>query len=125
MKDNNGVATAAAAIKDLLFYLVDYDQQIEVLEKVLEAARAAHKKPRFEILSVQGLEESVAAYPWNDVMEFKARAVYVFTRNITNNHSPERAAELLFSQLYGVPGSGLLLEYLSDLPRKAQLKTAL
>jgi hypothetical protein len=54
---------------------------------------------------------------WNMVMQFKARLIYVFIRNITNNHSPAEAARLLFTRHQTAPGSGYLSDYLDDLPR--------
>jgi hypothetical protein len=35
---------------------------------------------------------------WNDIMRLKSAVVYTFLRDITNNHSPEDAARLLFRE---------------------------
>ena len=51
-------------------------------------------------------------------MQFKARLVYVFTRNIRKNHSPANAAKLLFTRQRMAPGSGYLADYLDKLPRR-------
>ena len=45
---------------------------------------------------------------WNDIMRLKSAVVYTFLRDITNNHSPEDAARLLFREHRFVPGSGWL-----------------
>ena len=55
----------------------------------------------------------------SEVMELKARAIYRFTRNITNNNSPEDAANLLFRHHSGIGGSGYLDEYLEPPVRLA------
>jgi hypothetical protein len=47
-----------------------------------------------------------------EIMLFKARVIATFVRDITNNHSPEDAARILFSRQPGVPGLGLLFDYL-------------
>jgi hypothetical protein len=57
----------------------------------------------------------------SEVMELKARAIYRFTRNITNNTDPEDAADLLFRHHGGIGGSGHLDEYLE---RPARLAVA-
>jgi hypothetical protein len=55
----------------------------------------------------------------SEIMELKARAIYRFTRNITNNSSPEDAADLLFGHHSGIGGSGHLDEYLEQPARLA------
>ena len=55
---------------------------------------------------------------YSDPIENSAiRAVCSFVRNISNNHSSEDAARLLFSHQPNVPGSGYLQDYIGDLPR--------
>jgi hypothetical protein len=64
---------------------------------------------------------------WNRIMRLKAAVVYTFTRDITNDHSAQDAALILFKQQREVdasgvvihptvPGSGYILEYLDGLP---------
>jgi hypothetical protein len=55
----------------------------------------------------------------SEIMELKARAIYRFTRNITNNATPEDAADLLFGHHGGIGGSGHLDEYLEQPARLA------
>jgi hypothetical protein len=55
----------------------------------------------------------------SEIMELKARAIYRFTRNITNNTSPEDAADLLFGHHGGIGGTGHLDEYLEQPARLA------
>jgi hypothetical protein len=64
-----------------------------------------------------GFDTSPGLRYWNDIMRFKARVICTFVRNITNNHAPKVAAQLLFRHQHDVPGSGYLEGYLDDLPR--------
>lgn len=53
---------------------------------------------------------------WNLALRLKALMIQVLVRDITNNHSKEDAAAILFAhQRYG-HGSGCLLDYIEDLP---------
>jgi hypothetical protein len=51
----------------------------------------------------------------NVIMRLKSLVVQVFIRDITNNHSPERATEILFAHHRHGSGSGLLEDYLRNL----------
>ena len=51
-------------------------------------------------------------------MRLKSLVVQVFARSITNNHSPQDAAALLFADHRYGTGSGCLGDYIDDLPRK-------
>jgi hypothetical protein len=51
-------------------------------------------------------------------MRLKSLVVQVFTRSITNNHSPKDAAGILFARHRHGYGSGSLGDYIDDLPRK-------
>src|SRR6267142_1800605 len=62
---------------------------------------------------------------WNDIMRLKSAVVYTFLRDITNNHSPEDAARLLFREHRFVPGSGWLPAFarFPKLPARPQYPT--
>jgi len=49
----------------------------------------------------------------------KAAIAYSFIRLICNDHSPEDAARILFGTNHGGNGSGLLADYIDNLPRPA------
>ena len=51
-------------------------------------------------------------------MRLKSLVVQVFARSIRNNHSPQRAAEILFAHHRHGTGSGDLSDYIDDLPRE-------
>ena len=127
MAEDPEIETAALVIEDLL-RLVEPEKRAAVLAKAV-AAEDAERKEReargfsFKLIDAGDPEqwERWKASPgfryWNRIMRFKARLIYVFTRNVTNNHSAADAAKLLFSRHQMAPGSGYLSEYLDDLPR--------
>jgi hypothetical protein len=122
------IETAAVVIEHLL-HLVTPDKRAAVLARAVENEKAEQKEREkhngFNVIDVSDPEEwkrhqaSPGFRYWNDVMQFKARLVYVFTRNITNNHSAADAAGLLFARHQMAPGSGYLEEYIDRLPRPA------
>jgi hypothetical protein len=111
------IETAAAVIEDLLF-LMPPEKRAAVLAK----ATQTEAKERIEQEKNGGLNfirfdndewmQSPGIRYWHDIMRFKAQVIYTFTRNITNNHSKEDAAKLLFSQQRNCSGSGYLEQYL-------------
>jgi hypothetical protein len=111
------VETAAAVIEDLLF-MVAPDKRAAVLARATEVEKeeSAERQKHGGLRWWSGAEMACMDCPgiryWHDIMKFKADVVYTFTRNITNNHSPENAAKLLFSRKLGRPGSGYLEQYL-------------
>jgi hypothetical protein len=105
-------AVAAAAIEDLL-YLVP-------AKKRAAARKDREKHGEFRMMSFAeiGFDTSPGLRYWNEIMQFKARAICTFVRDITNNHSAEDASRLLFRRQPDVSGSGYLEEYIDDLPRE-------
>jgi hypothetical protein len=118
------IETAAVVIEHLL-HQVTPDKRAAVLERALETEKAEQKeREKHNGLRVWSAAEMADMNTpglryWNDVMEFNARLVYVFTRNIVNNHSPKNAAKLLFTRQRAAAGSGYLEEYIDHLPRPA------
>jgi hypothetical protein len=117
-KDIQNVEAWAEVVEDLL-YLVPTDKRAAVLALATEKERQEQKK-RDEsggLIIMNAAELANATFPhWNVIMRLKALLIQVLVRNITNNHSKEDAAAILFAhQRYG-NGSGYLLDYLEDLP---------
>jgi hypothetical protein len=117
------IETAALVIEHLL-HLVTPDKRSAVLARAVENEKEREEHGgRLNVIDAGDPEEwkRYQASPgfryWNSIMQFKARLVYVFTRNITNNHSAADAAELLFARHRMAPGSGYLAEYIDRLPR--------
>ena len=98
------VMAMATVVKHLL-----NDAPPDKREAVLTAAHSmiARDLASDVVMSVDHTPEIMS-----EVMELKARAIYRFTRNITNNTNPEDAADLLFHHHSGIGGSGYLGEYL-------------
>lgn len=111
--------TAALVIEDLLD-LLPPEKRAAALAKAVAVENARGERRKTDPLEMEflddGFSERFMKSPsfryWNRVMRLKARLIYVFTRNITNNHSPEDAARLLFERHHNVAGSGWLSEYL-------------
>jgi hypothetical protein len=117
-------AVAAAAIEDLLF-LIPAKKRAAALAIASKAEAAARKdrekRGEFRLMSfaelMAGFDTSPGLLYWNEIMQFKARVICTFVRDITNNHRAEDAARLLFRWRRNVPGSGYLEEYIDNLPR--------
>jgi hypothetical protein len=112
------IEVAALVIRDLL-YRVAPEKRAAALARAAEREAQEAAKPQFEIRCASEIDfaNSPGIRYWHDIMKLKARVAYTFIRNITNNHAPEDAAELLFQQQCGVPGSGYLEQYIDKLPR--------
>jgi hypothetical protein len=106
------VETAAAVIEDLL-YLVPAEKRAAVLARATELEAHQRTGGAFVIFDAGDLSaDSPSLRCWSGIMRLKARLIYTFVRNITNNHAPQDAANLLFSQQRGRPGSGYLEHYI-------------
>jgi hypothetical protein len=121
--DIENVEAWAEVIKSVL-YLVPIDRRATVLALAVKNEEAECKEReasgRFRIRSfeelTEGFKNSPAFRHGNAIMRLKSLLVQVFVRAITNNHSAEDAAQILFaSHPYG-NGSGELRDYLRDLP---------
>jgi hypothetical protein len=109
-------------IEDLLF-LVAPSKRIEVLERAVAneeaASRKRHASCGLEVWTIADLPVTQACPGWrysNSIMQFKSLIIQVFLRNITNNHSREDAAKILFMGHRNGTGSGWLPDYLDGLP---------
>ena len=102
------VMAMATVVKQLL-----NDAPPDKREAVLTAAHSmiARDLASDLVMSVRQTPEMMSE------VELKARAIYRFTRNITNNNSPEDAANLLFRHHGGIGGSGYLDEILEPTVR--------
>jgi hypothetical protein len=94
----------------------------EIVEDLLHQAPPEHRRDilKLALAKEEKSERARRAAPskppdfdcWHDKMTIKAAVAYTFVRNITNNHSREAAARLLFRQHRDAPGSGYLDQYL-------------
>ena len=102
------VMAMATVVKQLL-----NDAPPDKREAVLTAAHSmiARDLASDLVMSVRQTPEMMSE------VELKARAIYRFTRNITNNTNPEDAADLLFRHHSGIGGSGYLDEILEPTVR--------
>jgi hypothetical protein len=123
--DVENVEAWAEVIEDLL-YLVPPGQRAAVLALASKNEEAEAKEREahggFRIWSATELEEHCKGSPglrhWDAIMRLESLVVQMFVRHITNNHSAEDAARILFAQHRYGHGSGRLQDYLSDLPTK-------
>jgi hypothetical protein len=92
------------------------EQRADILAEALscEQAAAAERKAREGALRWLRLGDldTPGLRHWNAVMRLKSLVVQVFTRNISNNHSPERAAAILLARHPHGTGSRCLGDYL-------------
>jgi hypothetical protein len=100
---------------------VPYDLQDEVLKRLAARREADAKGPRFKLISVAELMQPRDSDGlWNPIDRATSVIVQTLVRFITNNHSPERAAAILFREHRGASfrgtGSGFLPDYLDGLP---------
>jgi hypothetical protein len=130
--DDPEIAVAVEVLEDLL-HLVEPDKRLEVLTTAVAKEEVAREKREVSKLDWMSMDEaSMAAYRaspgfryWNRIMRFKSLIIQVFTRDITNDHSAEDAAKILFTQHRNGNGSGWLPDYLDGLPAlKVDLKKA-
>jgi hypothetical protein len=120
-KDMVNVEAWAEVFKEVL-YLLPEEIRAEVLTLVVQNDEAERK----EVEANAGLGKSIylSKSPddtpglryWNAIMRLKSLVIQVLTRCITNNHSPEEAAKLLFAEHPHGHGSGWIVEYLDGLP---------
>jgi hypothetical protein len=122
--EDQEVIIAAEVIEDLL-HLVEPNKRLDVLNELVTRETAARKDRvengplkwmKFDDASVAAHEASPGWRYWNHIMRFKSLVIQVFTRNITNNHSPADAAKILFMQHRNGAGSRWLPDYLDGLP---------
>lgn len=131
--EDREIAVAAEVLEDFL-HLVEPDKRLAVLTMaVVKEEAAIEKRGKNGLLDWLPMDEdSMAAYRaspgWryhNRIQKFKSLIIQVFTRDITNDNSPEGAARLLFMHHANGNGSGWLPDYLDGLPAlKIDLKKA-
>ena len=122
-RDIENVEAWAVIIKHMLA-LMPGDRRMQVLQLALQKEEAAAKEReqdgpiRFVKFDCNDdWVKSPGQMHWHAIMRLKSLLVQVFTRNITNNHSPQEAARILFADHPHGIGSGVLSEYIDDLPR--------
>jgi hypothetical protein len=118
-KDVGNVEAWAEIIGDLLHH-VPLDKRREVLALAIKNEQAAAEEReanggfKFMTFSDDWMN-TPGQRQWNVIMRLKSLLVQVFVRNITNNHSPQEAASILFAQHPHGTGSRVLQDYLCDL----------
>lgn len=96
---------------------VPFEDREEVLRQLTAKHAADMAGPRFKVISFQDLiAPSETDGLWNPIIRASSLIVQVLVRTITNNHSPDRAAAILFREHREGTGSGWLPDYLDGLP---------
>ena len=101
------------ALDDVLF-CVPPAVRLEVLHKLTASEIERREKP-LRFISFSELDQ-VSLENWHAVKEAASLNVQVLVRSITNNHSPDDAAKVLFREHRMGTGSGWLPDYLDGLP---------
>jgi hypothetical protein len=120
-EDDSEIGAAAAVIEDLLFLLPPSKPAaaLAIATKAEDVARQEREKRGDRLIWVSAADldkwtDSPECRYWNRIMRLKAKMIYVFVRDIRNNHSKEDTARLLFQQHRNSPGSGRLADYLEN-----------
>jgi hypothetical protein len=120
-----GNVEAWAEVVESLLNLMPTKTRMDVLRLAVANEEAAIKDREahgpFKLISFAELMRTPLK-PMAPVMRLKSLVVQVFTRSITNNHSPKDAARLLFARHRHGYGSGALGDYIDDLPRGADAR---
>jgi hypothetical protein len=119
--DVGNVEAWAAIIEDMLFLMPD-DRRMQVLQLALQKEAAAVKEREQHGLRFRphafndDWKKSPGIKHWHTIMRLKSLIIQVFARNITNEHSREEAARILFATHPHGDGSGALGDYIDKLP---------
>jgi hypothetical protein len=120
-KDTKNISAWAEIIIDML-WLVPRNLHEDVLKLAIE--RTADQKRADETghiswapADTKNWMQSPGMKSYGAIMRLKALLIQVFVRNITNNHSAEDAAKLLFARQRFGTGNGELRDYIGDLVR--------
>jgi hypothetical protein len=128
-KDIANVEAWAEIIADVLWH-VPQDKRLTVLAlatKNEEAEAQERKAAGNRLVLIEPFNDETwmnepGQRHWNTIMRLKSLLIQVFVRNITNNHSPQDAARLLFAEHRYGHGSGLLEDYLERLTAKVAVR---
>jgi hypothetical protein len=101
------------AIDDVLF-CVPPGLRLDVLRRLVDNEVKRQQQPALQPISLD-YDPGMFKH-WHAEMEAKSLIVQVLTRTITNNHSPDNAARVLFREHPTGTGSGWLPDYLDGLP---------
>src|SRR5262249_39908993 len=122
-EDIENVEAWAELIKDVL-WLMPVERRADVLALAVKNEGAEHEERvtrggalKFIDLTDDSWMNSPRHRHRNVIMRLRSLVVQVFVRRITNNHSKEDAAQILFAPHPYGNGSGLLQDYLRDLPK--------
>jgi hypothetical protein len=124
-RDIENIEAWAEVIGDILFHVPAWHRAAVLAlatknEEAEQQERAKHGGIRVLCLSELNVDKPGMRH-WNAIMRLKSLLVQIFVRDISNDHSEQDAARILYSrQPYG-NGSGELLDYL---PRRKWFKQA-
>jgi hypothetical protein len=120
-KDIHNVEAWTHVIEDVL-WPVPLDVRAEIMAMLAKRNEEARKEVEahggfvvisFDPASNDEFMQAVGRY-WSAAMRLRSLVVQILTRRISNNHSPERAAELLYAQHRYGQGSRMLQDYLPE-----------
>jgi hypothetical protein len=98
---------------------VPFEIRNEVLRQLSDKQKAGAKS-RFKVISLGELQPTDSDGLWNPIARASSVVVQRLVRFIRNNHSPQRAAGIMFrehrDELFRGTGSGFLPDYLDGLP---------
>jgi hypothetical protein len=113
-EDVENVEAWAEVIEDML-RLVPMDRRAAVLELASKKRREADSLgDGLHFIDITKTDTPGLRH-WNAIMRLQSLVVQVFVRHITNNHSPEDAAQILLAQHPYGHGSGQLGDYLEGI----------
>ena len=120
-EDIENVEAWAEVVEEML-RLVPVDHRAAVLTLVTEKEETERKKREqsggaLRYVDISKWDDNTPGLRhWNAIMRLRSLVVQVFVRKITNNHSKEDAAQILFARHPHGSGSGELRDYLDGLP---------
>jgi len=112
--DDQNVAVWFAALEDVLF-CVPRDFRLEVLRRLISSEEERLVAGPLRFWTFSDIDAAEFKY-WRAEKEAASLIVQVLVRSITNNHSRDDAAKVLFREHHMGTGSRWLPDYLDGLP---------
>jgi hypothetical protein len=114
LADDQNVAVWFAALEDVLF-CVPRCFRLEALRRLIDSEKERQADGPIRFWTFSDIDPAEFRC-WRAEKEAASLIVQVLTRSITNNHSPDDAAKVLFREHRMGTGSGWLPDYLDGLP---------
>jgi hypothetical protein len=108
------VAVWFAALEDVLF-CVPRDFRLEALRRLISSEEERQSADSLRVWTVSDFDPAEFKF-WHAEKEAASLIIQVLVRSITNNHSKDDAARVLFREHRMGTGSGWLPDYLDGLP---------